>query len=71
MSLFEQYGMDIPLIFPSLNFLWTLHNKYDIVTERTWERIIRGVRPKKSVVRQYVENATDAAVPDPNDDIDE
>ena len=36
MSLFEQYGMGIPILVPSVEFLWQLHDKYDVVTERTW-----------------------------------
>jgi hypothetical protein len=28
MSLFEQYGMGIPILVPTVEFLWELHNKY-------------------------------------------
>ena len=44
MSLFEQYSMGIPILVPSISFLWQLHDKYDVVTERTWERVRTGKR---------------------------
>lgn len=50
MSLFEQYGMGIPILVPSLPFLWELHDKYDLVTERTWDRVRLGRRPIGSLI---------------------
>jgi len=66
MSLFEQYGMGIPIIVPSIEFLWKLHDKYDIATERTWDRVRFGKRPSGSPIAG-VTNLT----PDPNNDFDE
>lgn len=63
MSLFEQYGMGIPILVPSPAFLWELHDTYDIVSERTWKRIRTGTRPSGSILP----GATD--IPDPNDDL--
>lgn len=63
MSLFEQYGMGIPILAPSPNFLWSLHNELDLVTERTWQRIRSGNRPKRSPIKGVFE------IPDPNNDI--
>ena len=62
MSLFEQYAMGIPILVPSVSFLWKLHNEYDLVTERTWERVRTGKRPKGSLL------PAEAKAPDPNDD---
>jgi len=63
MSLFEQYGMGIPILVPTIGFLWELHDKYDVVTERTWGRVRTGIRPTGSIIA-----GINASVPDPNDD---
>jgi hypothetical protein len=75
MSLFEQYGMGIPLLVPAPTFLWQLHDQYDLVTERTWERVRKrrawerprkkGQRPARSLLR-----GVNASIPDPNNDRD-
>jgi len=65
MSLFEQYGMGIPILVPSPEFLWELHDKYDIVTERTWQRVRTGKRSTGSPL-----NGVNQKIPDPNNDID-
>jgi hypothetical protein len=65
MSLFEQYAMGIPVIVPSPEFLWYIHDKYDLVTERTWERVRTGKRPSGSVIP-----GVNATLPDPNNDFD-
>ena len=65
MSLFEQYGMGIPILVPSPEFLWELHDKFDLVTERTWQRIRSGKRPSNSPLRGVNQN-----ILDPNNDID-
>lgn len=87
MSLFEQYAMGVPLLFPSLDFLWTLHNTFDIVTERTWDRILKGRRPGGSALPAHVSHSwerfagarvasastsSEAIITlDPNNDLDE
>lgn len=67
MSLFEQYAMGIPIIVPSLNFLWEMHNKWDVVTQRTWTRERTGIRPKASIIEGHL-GTTEL---DPNNDLDE
>ena len=64
MSLFEQYAMGIPILVPSPEFLWELHDAHDIVTERTWHRVRSGSRPSLSNIP-----GVSAGEHDPNDDI--
>jgi hypothetical protein len=64
MSLFEQYSMGIPVIVPTPEYLWQLHDRYDIVTERTWHRVRTGSRPKASMIL-----GVHKGIPDPNDDL--
>jgi len=79
MSLFEQYAMGLPLVFPSLDFLWTLHNAFDIVTERTWDRILTGRRPSGSALPAHYKNDSqsrgnqddEVLLFDPNNDMSE
>lgn len=65
MSLFEQYSMGIPILVPTPIFLWKLHNKYDLVIERTWDRVRTGKRPTGSVIA-----GVKMGIPDPNNDRD-
>ncbi|CAF0805270.1 unnamed protein product [Rotaria sp. Silwood1] len=65
MSLFEQYRMNIPLLFPSLDLLTKWHYEYGVVNEKTWDQILDGVRPKRSRIKGILTN-----VPDPNSDLD-
>ncbi|CAF2971241.1 unnamed protein product [Rotaria sp. Silwood2] len=65
MSLFEQYRMNIPLLFPSLDLLTKWHYEYGVVNEKTWDQISYGVRPKSSRIKGVLTN-----VPDPNNDLD-
>jgi hypothetical protein len=65
MSLFEQYAMGIPILVPSPEFLWELHDEHDLVMERTWERVRTGKRPTGSVLP-----GIDTTMPDPNNDRD-
>jgi hypothetical protein len=65
MSMFEQYRMGIPLLYPSLAFLVQLQVDFAPVSERTWARVYgRGAV-----------NASDLPPhpsiwwPDPNDDV--
>lgn len=69
MSLFEQYAMGIPILVPTPAFLWELHNQYTVVSERTWEYVFYGERPKSSVIAGSPE-AEREAIPDPNNDLD-
>jgi hypothetical protein len=66
MSLFEQYAMAIPLLVPTPEFLWTLHNEYNIMKERTWQQQNTGKRERKSLLPPFLKDST---VPDPNDDL--
>lgn len=50
MSLFEQYAMGIPILAPTPAFLWELHEKLDVMNERTWEQIRMGRRPSGSPI---------------------
>jgi hypothetical protein len=63
MSLFEQYGMGIPILVPTPEFLWELHNRFNVVCERTWDAVRLGRRPSRSAVRG-------ASGFDPNNDLD-
>jgi len=66
MSMFEQYGMGIPILVPSPEFLWELHERYTVVTERTWHYVKNLVRPSSS----DISGAMSGSVPDPNNDLD-
>jgi len=63
MSLFEQYRMNIPLIFPSLDLLTQWHYEYGVVSEKTWDQTLRGVLPSGSTINGVLKD-----VPDPNND---
>lgn len=66
MSLFEHYGMGIPVLVPSPTFLWELHWRYGVVSERTWDQVKTLVRPSSSAILGLKKG-----VPDPNNDLDE
>ncbi|CAF3922635.1 unnamed protein product, partial [Adineta steineri] len=65
MSLFEQYRMNIPLFFPSLELLTEWHYKYHVVRERTWGGIFESL--KNSSILPGVLNSN---IPDPNNEFD-
>ncbi|CAF4573824.1 unnamed protein product [Rotaria magnacalcarata] len=65
MSLFEQYRMNIPLVFPSLHLLTKWHYEYGVVAEKTWEQVLNERRSKSSRI-----NGVLTDVPDPNNDYD-
>jgi len=65
MSLFEQYRMNIPLLFPSLDLLTQWHYEYNVVSEKTWDQTISGIIPSGSHINGVLTN-----VPDPNNDRD-
>ena len=72
MSLFEQYAMGIPVLVPSLEFLWVLHDSFNIMSERTWEMVMADfeTRPSKSVIFPHSDTSSWSTVPDPNNDIE-
>ena len=65
MSLFEQYRMNIPLVFPSLKLLTDWHYDQGVVIERTWDRTLYGIEPNGSHIRGVL-----PGVPDPNNELD-
>ena len=64
MSLFEQYRMNIPLFFPSLDLLTDWQFRYHVMKERTWSQV-RGRIPDGSPIPGVKEG-----VPDPNNEKD-
>jgi hypothetical protein len=67
MSIFEQYAMNIPLFFPSLDLLTKWHLKYDVVFDRTWDKALTGHGKNQSAIPAFDENST---IPDPNNEFD-
>lgn len=67
MSIFEQYSMNIPLFFPSIDLLTTWHLEYYVIYDRTWDRALTGVGKSHSIIPRYDSNST---VPDPNNEHD-
>ncbi|CAF0819703.1 unnamed protein product [Rotaria sordida] len=67
MGIFEQYTMNIPLFFPSIDLLSEWHVKYSIVFDRTWEKALTGVSKNCSTIPGYDLNST---IPDPNNEYD-
>ncbi|UJR36827.1 hypothetical protein I4U23_029540 [Adineta vaga] len=65
MSLFEQYRMNIPLLFPSLDLLTQWHFEYNVVNEKTWDQALHNDIPDGSRIRGVLSD-----VPDPNNDHD-
>ena len=67
MSMFEQYRMGVPLLFPSLAFLVRLQMDFAPVSERTWAR----VWGKGAVNASELPAHATVWWPDPNDDVHE
>jgi hypothetical protein len=65
MSLFEQYRMNIPLFFPSLDLLADWHYTYRVIDERTWDGV-SGNRKNTSVLPGVL----GPDIPDPNNEFD-
>ena len=63
-SLTEQYRMNIPLFFPTIDLLAKWHIEYQAVRQRTWS----GFNKRKSI-RSAIPGIM--TWPDPNDDLDE
>ena len=64
-SLTEQYRMNIPLFFPTLDLLTKWHIKYQVVRQRTWKGYMMKQSFKSAILGLYPK------VPDPNNDMDE
>jgi hypothetical protein len=67
MSIFEQYTMNIPLFFPSLDLLTDWHLKYDVVFDRTWDKALTHHGKNHSTIPAFDRNST---IPDPNNEYD-
>lgn len=67
MSFFELYRMNIPMCVPSPEFLVKLHQKYDLLNERTWNSVY-GHKDIASVISKH-ENSSSKMKYDPNDDL--
>ena len=65
MSLFEQYRMNIPLVFPSLDLLTQWHYDYQVVIERTWDGTLYGQHRNHSRIQ-----GVQTDIPDPNNELD-
>lgn len=65
MSIFEQYRMNIPLFFPSLELLTRWHHQYRVLSERSWCNVLYKKSCNGSSIR-----GIDPDVLDPNDDYD-
>jgi hypothetical protein len=65
MSLFEQYRMNIPLFFPSLDLLTEWHYKDYVIDERTWDGVFQN-RKNASVIPGVL----GSDIPDPNNEFD-
>ena len=61
MSLFEQYRMNIPVFFPTLELLSKWHLERNVVNERTWKSVYGRIDD-----RSDIEGVIDE--PDPNND---
>lgn len=62
-SLTEQYRMNIPLFFPTLDLLASWHSEFQVVRQRTWAGYL-GRRSSGSPIRGFL------PIPDPNNDVD-
>jgi hypothetical protein len=65
MSLFEQYRMNIPLFFPSLDLLTEWHYTHHVMNERTWDTVY-GNRKNASIIPGVLS----CDIPDPNNEFD-
>ena len=66
MSMFEQYRMGLPLVFPSLAFLVKLQVDYAPLSERTWAR----VHGRGAVSGSDIPGHPTVWWPDPNNDVE-
>ena len=67
MSIFEQYRMDIPMFFPSVEFLVDLDLEAGVVNQRTFKRVYTGQKKGASDIGPHPE--FDGPKYDPNDEL--
>ncbi|CAF1526631.1 unnamed protein product [Adineta ricciae] len=65
MSLFEQYRMNIPLFFPSIDLLTEWHYIYRVIDQRTWDDV--NSQPSNASI---VPGVLGVEIPDPNNEFD-
>lgn len=65
MSLFEQYRMNIPLFFPSIDLLTEWHYIYRVIDQRTWDDV--NSQPSNASI---IPGVLQAEIPDPNNEFD-
>ena len=63
MSLFEQWRLNIPLFFPSVQLLTTWQVETNVMNERTWDSVFGSISSKSKIPGVVDE-------PDPNNDKD-
>jgi len=59
--------MNIPLFFPSIDLLTEWHLKYNIIFDRTWNRVLTGHGNNHSTIPAFDRNSS---IPDPNNECD-
>ena len=64
-SFTEQYRMNVPMFFPTIDLLSKWHIEYHVVRQRTWAGYLHKTS-SSSLIHGYRTN-----IPDPNNDIDE
>ncbi|CAF1051427.1 unnamed protein product [Adineta steineri] len=65
MSLFEQYRMNIPLFFPTVDLLTEWHYNYRVVGERTWSGSSGQFKNSSAI-----SGVLSSDIPDPNNEFD-
>lgn len=68
MSILEQYGMNIPLLFPSLDLQTDWHHEFYFMNERTWDGV-GGRRPSAAYIPPHV-SSRNSSVPSPHNEWD-
>lgn len=66
MSIFEAYGMNIPMFFPSLDLLTAWHHEFYFMNERTWDGV-GGRRPWATYIQAH-EHFRNSTVPHPHNE---
>ena len=68
MSILEQYGMNIPLLFPSLELQTDWHHEFYFMNERTWDGV-GGRRSSASYIPPHA-SFRNSSVPSPHNEWD-